>query len=138
MSMKHPCKGNVISIGDSAAMIEVEVQGGFLCGYKAAQAVIEELNGRDGFAAYTKWWQDSFEFNSDEYLRVSQGYALAFVYNDDELDYLFSLVEGHQLHGTYSQYITPKLIWDCIHLYDDKIHAERPEIYAKMQKMGQV
>ena len=55
-----------------------------------------------------------------------------------ELDYLFSLCEGHNLHGTYSQYLTPKLIWDCIRLSADRIKEERPEIYAKMQKSGQV
>ena len=136
MPMKQPCKGNVMAIGDSAAMIEVEVQGGLLCGYMAAKALADEMDGKNGFAAYTKWWMDSFEFNSSDYLRVSQGYALTFAYTDDELDYLFSLVEGHPLHGTYSQYLTPKLIWEGIHLHDDRIQAERPEIYAKMKKLG--
>ena len=138
MAMKEPCRGNVMAIGDCAAMVEVETQGGLLCGYRAAKAVAEEREGKDGFAAYTKWWQDSFEFNSDDYMEVSKGYALAFVYTDDELDYLFSLCEGHNLHGTYSQYLTPKLIWDCIRLSSEKIRAERPEIYAKMHMMGQV
>ncbi len=137
MTMKEPCKGNVICIGDSAAMIEVETQGGLLCGFKASKAVIDEMEGKPGFEEYTKWWQDSFEFNSDDYLAVSQGYALTFFYNDDELDYLFALCEGHLLHGTYSQYLTPKLIWDCIRLSVDRIKEERPEIYAKMQKSGQ-
>ena len=138
MTMREPCKGNVICIGDCAAMIEVETQGAFLCGDQAAKAVIAEMEGRNGFEEYTRWWIDSFEFNSDDYLAVSQGYALAFLYNDDELDYLFSLCEGHNLHGTYSQYLTPKLIWDCIRLSADRIKEERPEIYAKMQKSGQV
>ena len=116
----------------------IGTQGAFLCGDRAAKAVIAEMEGRNGFEEYTRWWIDSFEFNSDDYLAVSQGYALAFLYNDDELDYLFSLCEGHNLHGTYSQYLTPKLIWDCIRLSADRIKEERPEIYAKMQKSGQV
>jgi len=138
MPMKIPYKGNVLAIGDSAAMVEVETQGGFLCGAKAAQAVIDELNGKPGFEEYTKWWQKSFEFNGEDYLAVARGYMLAFVYTDDELDYLFALCEGQVLHGTYSQYITPKLIWDCIRLNTEKIKTERPEIFAKMQKMGLV
>ena len=138
MAMKEPCRGNVMAIGDCAAMVEVETQGGLLCGYRAAKAVAEEREGKDGFAAYTKWWQDSFEFNSDDYMEVSKGYALAFVYTDDELDYLFALCEGHNLHGTYSQYLTPKLIWNCIRLSSEKIKTERPAIYAKMHMMGQV
>ena len=137
-SMQEPCRGNVIAIGDSAAMVEVEVQGGFLCGYKAAIALEKELNGENGFEEYTKWWQESFEFNSSDYMRVSQGYALVPVYSDDELDYLFALAEGVNMHGTYSQYITPKLLWDCIHRSDEKIKKERPEIFAKMEKMNQM
>ncbi|MBQ7534150.1 MAG: NAD(P)/FAD-dependent oxidoreductase [Stomatobaculum sp.] len=137
LAMKNPCKGNVMCIGDCAAMVEVETQGGFLCGDRAAKAILAEMKGGNGFEEYTKWWQEAFEFNSDDYMIVSQGYALAFVYTDDELDYLFSLCEGHELHGTYSQYLTPKLIWDCIRLSSAKIKEERPEIYAKMVKMGQ-
>lgn len=136
MPMKNPCKGNVIAIGDCAAMVEVETQGGFLCGEKAANAVIDEINGKNGFEEYTKWWQKSFEFNGEDYLAIARGYTLAFVYTDDELDYLFSLCEGKVLHGTYSQYITPKLIWDCIRLNNEKIKTERPEIFAKMKQMG--
>ena len=137
-AMAEPCKGNVIVIGDAAAMVEVEVQGGFLCAHHAADAIIKELQGEDGWADYTKWWQDSFEFNSNEYMRVAQGYALVPVYTDDELDYLFGLIEGECLFGTYSQYKTPALIWDSIHKYDEKIKAERPEIFAKMEKMNQM
>ena len=136
-AVREPCYENMIAIGDCAAMIEVETQGAFLCGYYAARAVMDELEGKNGFEEYTKWWQESFEFNSDDYQEVSRGYSLTFVYNDDELDYLFSLCEGHVLHGTYSQYLTPKLIWNCIRLSSERIKAERPEIYAKMQKMGQ-
>lgn len=137
-SMEEPCKGNVIAIGDATAMIEVEVQGAFLCGHHAAKAVVKELNGENGWDDYTTWWQESFEFNSSDYMQVAQGYALVPVYTDDELDYLFSLVEGECLYGTYSQYKTPKLIWDGIHQHDATIQAERPELFAKMQRMNQM
>jgi flavin-dependent dehydrogenase len=135
---KKPYKGNVISIGDAAAFVEVEVQGAFLCGYYASQACEKELNGQEGFKEYTDWWLNSFEFNSDEYLRVSQGYALVPVYSDDELDYLFGLLDGQILEGTYSQYKTPKLIWEGIWKHQEEIEKEHPEILAKMQKMNQM
>ena len=111
---KAPYSGNIITISDSAAFVEVEVQGGLMCGYHAAHAIIDELQGKNGFENYTSWWKDAFEFNSDEYLLVSQGYALVPTYTDGELDYLFGLVEEKTLEGTYSQYKTPKLIWDAI------------------------
>lgn len=135
-SLKTPYKDNVLVIGDSAAFVEVEVQGALMCGFHAAQAVHEELKGRHGFKKYTEWWKKSFEFNSGEYLRVSQGYALVPTYTDDELDYLFKLAEDKILEGTYSQYKTPKLIWNEILRHKDKISSEKPEIYEKIKKMN--
>ncbi len=138
MSLKKPYKDNVLSIGDSAAFVEVEVQGALMCGYHAAKAVNSELDGKNGFENYTDWWNESFEFNRDEYLKVSQGYALVPTYTDDELDYLFSLVEGQTLEGTYSQYKTPKLIWDSILQNQEQIKTERPEVFNKILNMNQL
>ncbi|MBE6072452.1 MAG: NAD(P)/FAD-dependent oxidoreductase [Clostridium butyricum] len=137
-SLKTPYKDNVIVIGDSAAFVEVETQGALMCGYHAANAIKEELEGKNGFEKYSDWWKDSFEFNNDDYLLVSQGYALVPTYTDDELDYLFGLVEGEVLEGTYSQYKTPKLIWGSILAHKEKIIAERPEIYSKIEKMNEM
>ena len=137
MAMSEPCRGNVICIGDCAAIVEVETQGGLLCGHMAAKAIDAEMSGTDGFSDYTSWWQSSFEFNSDDYLQVSAGYGLNFTYTDDELDYLFALVEGQSLFGTYSQYLTPKEIWGAIHEHNEKIKTERPELFEKMVKVGQ-
>ncbi|MBE6050238.1 MAG: NAD(P)/FAD-dependent oxidoreductase [Clostridium sp.] len=135
-SMKVPYKNNVLVIGDSAAFVEVEVQGALMCGYHAAMAINDELQGKNGFENYTNWWKNAFEFNSDEYLLVSQGYALVPTYTDEELDYLFALVENQILEGTYSQYKTPKLIWDAILKHTDKIQKEKPDIYYKIKKMN--
>jgi flavin-dependent dehydrogenase len=133
-SIKTPFKGNVLVIGDAAAFVEVEVQGGLMCGFHAASAVKKELEEGKGFEAYTSWWQESFEFNSDEYLRVFQGYALSPTYTDEELGYLFSLTEDQILEGTYSQYKTPKLMWDSFLRHKEKIRKERPEIFEKIKK----
>jgi flavin-dependent dehydrogenase len=133
-SLKVPHRGNTIIIGDAAAYVEVETQGGLMCGYHAAHAVKNELEGGSGFEEYTKWWQDSFEFNGDEYLRVAQGYALVPTYTDDELDYLFALTEDEVLEGTGSQYKTPKLMWDSMLRHKEKIAKERPEVYEKIKK----
>lgn len=136
--MQEPCWGNVAVIGDAAAFVEVEVQGAFLCAHHCAAAVDDELKGGDGWSSYTKWWKESFEFNGADHLRVSQGYALVPVYTDDELDYLFGLIEDKCLLGTYSQYKTPKLIWDEIHKHDGRIEKERPDTFEKMQRMSQM
>ena len=62
-SICKPYKGNVLIIGDSAAHVEVIVQGALMCGYNAANAVIDELNNENGFNKYTNWWRDAFDFN---------------------------------------------------------------------------
>lgn len=135
---KKPYKGNVISIGDSTAMVEVEVQGAFLCAFKACEAIIKEFAGKPGFEEYTTWWNSSFEFCGEQYLRVAQGYALVPVYTDEEVDYLFGLVEGETFEGTYSQYKTPKLMWDGIRSHEDKIKEERPDTYQKILRIDQM
>lgn len=137
-ALKKPYSGNILTIGDSAAFVEVEVQGALMCGFHAANAILNELEGNNGFEQYTSWWDKSFEFNRDEYLQVSQGYALVPTYSDDELDYLFSLIENVTLEGTYSQYKTPHLIWDTILSNAEQIKNERPEIYQKICKMNQM
>lgn len=137
-SLSVPYAGNVIAIGDSAAFVEVEVQGALMCGYHAAKAVNTELSGNNGFEQYTSWWRESFEFNSDEYLQVSQGYALIPTYSDDEIDYMFSLISDKRLEGTYSQYKTPKLMWDSILEYRSEIKTEKPDLFEKIKKIDQL
>jgi len=121
-----PYKENVIIIGDSAAFVEVQGQGALSCGFKAAEAVSKELEGKKGFEDYTRWWLDSFEFNSEGMLQVQQGYAFVPTYTDDEIDYLFSLCEDVTLDGSFSQYKSSKMIWDAILRDPQRIERERP------------
>ncbi|RMF98423.1 MAG: NAD(P)/FAD-dependent oxidoreductase [Candidatus Schekmanbacteria bacterium] len=136
--MKKPFKGNAIAAGDSAAYVEVETQGAMMCGYKAAKAVLEELDGKNGFDEYKRWWLKEFEFNSDKFFRVAQGYALIPTYTDDEIDYLFSLVQDRVFPGTFSQYKTPELIWSAFLEYKDKIREERPELFEKIKNLDKM
>ena len=103
-----------------------------MCGYHAAAAVVNELQGKNGFEQYTAWWKKSFEFNGDDYLKVAQGYALVPAYSDDELDYLFALTEAQVLEGTFSQYKTPKVMWNGILKHKEKIAGEKPDLYKKV------
>jgi len=66
LSLSKPYHGNVLAIGDSAAHIEVINQGAMMCGYHAGHAVADELDGRNGFEAYAKWWNGAFEFNCED------------------------------------------------------------------------
>ena len=137
-SLLVPYKGNVLITGDAAAYVEVEMQGGLMCGYHAGNAVYRELRGEDGFADYTAWWQRSFEFNSDQALRVAQGYALVPTFADDEIDYLFALIEGRALDGAYGQYRAPRLLWEAIGKHTLKIQREKPALHRKIQDLSRM
>jgi flavin-dependent dehydrogenase len=132
--MPVPWQGNTLVIGDAAAYVEVETQGALMCGYHAGHAVARELNNEPGFAQYTQWWQRSFEFLGEDFMQVAQGFVLVPTYTDDELDYLFGLIEGELLEGTYNQYKSPKVMWSAILKHQDKIRGERPGIYEKITK----
>ncbi len=136
VSLMKPYNGNVISIGDSAAHIETIIQGAFMCGYHAALAVKKELAGEDGFAQYTQWWQKAFEFNRMEGIDFVKYYGALSIkakFTDDEVNYLYALVSGNTLRGEFSQFEVPKHFWKEVLKYADKIKAEKPQIYEKMQ-----
>lgn len=130
--MAVPWQGNALVIGDAAAYVEVETQGALMCGYRAGHAVARELEAGGGFDEYTRWWQQSFEFLGGDFMRVAQGFVLVPTYTDEELDYLFGLLEGTVLEGTYNQYKSPRIMWDGILAHRERIQAEKPEIYAKI------
>lgn len=132
-SLCVPHAGNVLVIGDAAAYVEVEMQGALTCGFQAGAAVARELEQGDGFSRYTQWWQQSFEFNGDDYLQVAQGFALVPTYADEEIDYLFALIQETTLPGTYNQYRSPRLLWEAINSHSDRIEKERPELHAKIR-----
>lgn len=132
--LSKPCKGNCVVIGDAAAFVEVQAQGALNCGYWAADAVAKELEGKNGFQEYTDTWLDTFEFNKDGMKQVTTGYALIPYYTDEEVVYLFSLFDGVTFKGSWSQYESPRMMWDEIHKHDDRIKKERPEIWEKIVK----
>ena len=131
----QPYRGNVLILGDAAAFIEVQAQGALNCGFMAAEAVKAELEGKNGFEQYAKWWFDSFEFNAEGMMRVQQGYALIPTYTDDEIDYLFSLCEDVTLDGSWSQYKSPQMMWDTILRDPDRIKRERPGLLEKIRSV---
>lgn len=132
--MKKPYKGNCLVIGDAAAFVETQAQGALSCGFWAADAVAKELDGKPGFEEYTKTWLKTFEFNDDGMMQVTSGYALIPYYTDEEVVYLFSLLDGVTMKGSWSQYDSPRMLWAEVHKNDERIKRERPEIWEKICK----
>ena len=51
---------------------------------------------------------------------------------DDEIDYVFSLLENERQCGNFNQYEVPKNFWTAVLKKDDTIRADRPELYDKL------
>ena len=135
MPIERPFMGNVLAIGDTAAFAEVENQGALMCGYHAGHAMQKEIEGKDGFKDYVDWWLKSFEFLNPEIHQVAQGYAINPYYEDEEIDYFISLVEGETLEGSINQYKIPRLLWDAIFQHKERIQKERPELHQKIENV---
>ena len=136
--LKTPYKGNTLVVGDAAAFVETQMQGAINCAVWAADAFEKELNGKPGFADYTKKWLESFEFNDDGMMQVVSGYALIPYYTDEEVEYLFTFLDGVTMDGNWSQYASPRMMWHEIHKHDAEIQAQRPEVWAKINKQQNV
>ena len=67
-------------------------------------------------------------------MQVTTGYALIPYYTDEQVVYLFSLLDDVVLNGSWSQYDSPRMMWAGIHKHDERIQKERPEIWGKIQK----
>ncbi len=134
--IEQPYIGNVLAIGDSAAHIEVIVQGALMCGFNAGQAVAKELAGEEGFKEYTSWWRKAFEFNrmdGTEFVKLYGTLGIKASFKDDEIDYLFALIEGKDLCGNFSQFEVPKTLWRELLKHREQIRKDRPEIFEKIQ-----
>ncbi|MBQ7534152.1 MAG: NAD(P)/FAD-dependent oxidoreductase [Stomatobaculum sp.] len=134
-ALTTPYKGNVLAIGDSAAHIEVINQGAMMCGFNAGNAILKELAGEPGFEEYTRWWGEAFEFNCEDPSGLLKMYGAINIKGnlaDDEIDYLFAMLEGEQHSGHFNQYEVPKNFWTAVLKHDDTIKAENPALYEKM------
>ena len=119
--VKEPVKGNVVVAGDAGAPSETWVQGAIACGFQAVKAIEKELDGRKGYQEYARWWQSSFAFNTDEYLKLNQGlYPINRLCTDEEVDYIYSRFKD--------RIGIPQLI---IANNMNIIKGENPELYRK-------
>ncbi len=90
-----PARGHVILAGDAGSSAETWVQGAIASGWMAAKSILMELDGQPGNAAYNTWWQNAFAFNTPAYAKLLAGmYPLSRICADEELDYVYGLMDG--------------------------------------------
>jgi flavin-dependent dehydrogenase len=128
-----PVAGNVIIAGDAAAFIEVFVQGALVYGFRAAKAAAKEIERGNGFAEYVDYWKRSFGYNKLETMESSCRIALGLMgMEDEELNYLFALLEPQKIKAYYDEFEYPVSIMSRIMGHLDRIRREQPDLARKV------
>lgn len=128
-----PAIGKIILVGDSAAFQEVENQGALMCGFRAANAVRDEFEGKGGFDDYNRFWMEYFEFNDKKKVQESCRGAWFRNLNDDEIDYLYSLLEGEYIDGYINHFESGSKLLHILNKKIDRIKKEKPGVAKLMQ-----
>ena len=127
----EPFKDNVLLAGDAAYSPQISINGGMICGLKAANAVVlallEGKRNREGVARYLEWWKkdivERFPYGGGNFMEALE---------DSELDFLFSLF-GEPLPGTLDPQTAGRHIQAHMMKIMPALGAERPEILQKLQ-----
>ena len=134
--MPDPVNGNIFFIGDSAGFAETMYQGAMMCGYRSANAVAMELDGKKGKDDYREFWRNSFNWIKNpqamaDYLKIGFFYPF---FSNEELDYLFGLVDGQTFEGVHDPYQAVNKLFDII-LQSKDIDSATAAKAAKFQKI---
>ncbi len=94
-----PHYGNILFAGDSAAFGECLYQCAVMCGYKGAECIEKELDGKKGFDEFAKWWADHFEWvlNPKRMADYTKRVLFPRFFSVQELDFLFDLSKKHPI-----------------------------------------
>jgi len=126
-----PFKDNVLLAGDAVYSPQISINGGIICGWKAANAVVlamlEGKRNREGVKSYLNWWQkeilEQFPSAGGNFLEALE---------DSEIDYLFSLFK-EPLPATLDPTTAGGYIQGHMMNVMPAISTEHPEILQKLQ-----
>jgi flavin-dependent dehydrogenase len=130
-----PRVGNILVVGDAASFIEVYVQGAIIYGYRAAKAILDEMNGGTGLDEYVEYWKGSYEYLKPGMIEQAlRGYGIH-VLEDSDLNYLFGLTDSKSYKGYYNEFSFPDVIQKALTAEVPRIMKERPELIQKIQNL---
>jgi flavin-dependent dehydrogenase len=123
-ALRELVEGNVVVVGDAAAITETWVQGAVAMAYMAVKAIEKELSGQTGYPEYIDWWQKAFYMHDPDYWTyVFECFALANVWSgDEEVDYIYNLLQD-------KEGMPPAVISQNLEL----LKPGRPELYQKLK-----
>jgi flavin-dependent dehydrogenase len=131
-----PFLDNVIFVGDSAWTVEAECTGSMMCGVKAAHAITtafrdNKLN-REGVKSYITWWEDTFP-KGENYRDIISLFGLFELLKEEDVNYLFSLLDEKPLEVTLNPYRANQIINGVLMQKMPQIQKENPQFMAKLQ-----
>ncbi|MBW2184030.1 MAG: FAD-dependent monooxygenase [Deltaproteobacteria bacterium] len=131
-----PFLDNVIFVGDSAWTVEAECTGSMMCGVKAAHAITtafrdNKLN-REGVKSYITWWEDTFP-KGENYRDIISLFGLFELLKEEDVNYLFSLLDEKPLEVTLNPYRANQIINAVLMQKMAQIQKENPQFMAKLQ-----
>jgi flavin-dependent dehydrogenase len=131
-----PFLDNVIFVGDSAWTVEAECTGSMMCGVKAAHAITtafrdNKLN-REGVKSYITWWEDTFP-KGENYRDIITLFGLFELLKEEDVNYLFSLLDEKPLEVTLNPYRANQVINGVLMQKMPQIQKENPQFMAKLQ-----
>lgn len=132
----EPVAGNVLIVGDAASFIETYVQGAIMYGFRAAKAAVRELKEGNGFDEYVEYWKASYEYHSSE--KMVDGIIMPLglmTLEDEELDYLFALLEPRKIKAYYDEFDIPQNIISAVRSHLPRIRQEKPDLARKIETL---
>ena len=81
---------------------------------------------------WTLWPQYEATASSGSSRKVFGALNIKKTLADDEIDYVFSMLEGERHCGHFNQFEVPKNFWTDVLKHDKEIRKDRPALYEKM------
>jgi len=133
----EPVIGKIMVISDAAAWQEVEIQGALMCGYYAAQTATQELEKGNALQRYTHFWNCSFEFCWPGLVEKSMKFFHMHgrLFNDEELDYIYKLLENDEIPGTVNHYKAGIYEVEAYMRHIDQITKDKPNLAKKIKEL---
>lgn len=134
-----PFLDNIIFVGDSAWTIEAECTGSMMCGKKAAHAITTAYRdnkiNQAGVQSYIDWWYKAFP-DFEDYRGIINLFALFEVLEEEDVNYLLSLLTDKPLEATLNPYKVSDQINGILMQKMGQIQQENPQFLGKLSKAG--
>lgn len=135
--IEDPYKDQILLVSDAVWCQEAEMTGAVISGWRAANAVVLALTegklSREGVADYLSWWTEEV-IKKYDYRNMIRNAVMPYCLSPDDIDFILSKITK-TLRSILDPYETPKIVGGALQEIMPAVQSERPDIFAKLQKM---